>query len=80
MQVSYNKLWKLLIDKNMNRMDLRKKAGLSMGTMAKLGRNESVTTKVLVKICTALDCDIADIVEIERNEGNILNAIKAYTK
>ena len=80
MQVSYNKLWKLLIDKNMNRMDLRKKAGLSTGTMAKLGRNESVTTKVLVKICTALDCDIADIVEIERNEGNILNAIKAYTK
>lgn len=66
MQVSYNKLWKLLIDKNMNRMDLRKKAGLSTGTMAKLGRNDSVTTKVLVKICTALDCDIADIVEIEK--------------
>lgn len=66
MQVSYNKLWKLLIDKNMNRMDLRMKAGLSTGTMAKLGRNESVTTKVLVKICTALDCDIADIVEIEK--------------
>ncbi len=66
MQVSYNKLWKLLIDKNMNKMDLRKQAGLSTGTLAKLGRNESVTTKVLVKICIALNCDIADIVEIEK--------------
>ena len=66
MHVSYNKLWKLLIDKNMNRMDLRKEAGLSTGTMAKLGKNESVTTKVLVKICKALDCDISDIVEIEK--------------
>ena len=68
MQVSYNKLWKLLIDKNLNRMELRKKAGLSTGTMAKLSRNESVTTKVLVKICTALDCDIADIVEVHHAE------------
>ncbi len=64
MKVSYNKLWKLLIDKNMNRMELRKKAGLSTGTMAKLGRNESVKTRVLVKICETLDCDIADIVEV----------------
>ena len=63
MQVSYNKLWKLLIDKNMNKMDLRKKAGLSTGTMAKLGRNESVTTKVLIKICEELRCDVADIME-----------------
>lgn len=68
MQVSYNKLWKLLIDKNLNRMELRKKAGLSTGTMAKLSRNESVTTKVLVKICTALDCDIADIAEVHHAE------------
>ena len=52
----------------MNRMELRKKAGLSTGTMAKLSRNESVTTKVLVKICTALDCDIADIVEVHHAE------------
>ena len=68
MQVSYNKLWKLLIDKNMNKMELRAKAGLSTGTLAKLGRNENVTTKVLVKICQALDCDIADIVEIEKED------------
>lgn len=63
MQVSYNKLWKLLIDKNMNKMDLRKQAGLSTGTLAKLGRNESVTTKVLMKICEELKCDVADIME-----------------
>ena len=69
MEVSYNKLWKLLIDKNMNKMDLRKAAGLSTGTMAKLSKNESVTTKVLVKICKVLDCDIADIIEIERGLG-----------
>ncbi|WP_277048656.1 helix-turn-helix transcriptional regulator [Solobacterium moorei] len=67
MQVSYNKLWKLLIDKNMNKMELRKKAGLSTGTMAKLGKNESVTTKVLVKICEELQCDVADIMEIIPN-------------
>ena len=67
MQVSYNKLWKLLIDKNMNKMELHKKAGLSTGTMAKLGKNESVTTKVLVKICEELQCDVADIMEIIPN-------------
>lgn len=63
MQVSYNKLWKLLIDKNMNKMELRKQAGLSTGTLAKLGRNESVTTKVLMKICEELKCDVSDIME-----------------
>lgn len=63
MQVSYNKLWKLLIDKNMNKMDLRKQAGLSTGTLAKLGRNESVTTKVLMKICEEFKCDVSDIME-----------------
>ena len=67
MQVSYNKLWKLLIDKNMNKMELRTKAFLSTGTMAKLGKNESVTTKVLVKICEELQCDVADIMEIIPN-------------
>lgn len=64
MSVSYNKLWKLLIDKNMNKMDLLEKTGLSTGTLAKLGKNGNVTTDVLVKICKALDCDISDIVEI----------------
>lgn len=64
MSVSYNKLWKLLIDKNMNKTMLREQANLSSGTVAKLGKNENVTTDVLVKICKALNCDISDIVEI----------------
>lgn len=64
MPVSYNKLWKLLIDKQMRRTDLRDTAGISSGTLAKLGKNESVTTDVLVKVCHALNCDIGDIMEV----------------
>lgn len=65
MSVSYNKLWKLLIDKNMNKTMLREEAKLSSGTIAKLGKNENVTTDVLVKICKTLNCDICDIIEIK---------------
>ncbi|WP_019155475.1 helix-turn-helix domain-containing protein [Robertmurraya massiliosenegalensis] len=65
MSVSYNKLWKLLIDKNMNKTMLREEAKLSSGTIAKLGKNENVTTDVLVKICKTLHCDICDIIEIK---------------
>lgn len=68
--MSYKKLWKLLIDKEMTKVELREKAGISTGTLAKLGKNENVTTDVLVKICKALDCDISDIVEIERQDDN----------
>ena len=64
MPVSYNKLWKLLIDKNMKRTDLRTSAKISTGTLAKLGKNECVSTDVLVRICRALNCDIGDIMEI----------------
>lgn len=64
MAVSYNKLWKLLIDKNMKRIDLRAAAKISSGTLAKLGKNESVSTDVLVRICRALECDIGDIMEV----------------
>jgi putative transcriptional regulator len=64
MSVSYKKLWKLLIDKDMKKKDLREAAGISTSSMAKLGKNENVTTDVLVKICKALNCDISDIVEI----------------
>ncbi len=64
MAISYKKLWKLLIDKDMKKEDLRIKAGISTNTMAKLGKNENVNTDMLVKICYALDCDIADIMEI----------------
>lgn len=64
MSVSYNKLWKLLIDRNMKRTELRIAAGISSSTLAKLGKNESVTTDVLVRICETLNCDIGEIMEI----------------
>ena len=68
MAVSYKKLWKLLIDKDMKKKDLREAAGISTSSMAKLGKNENVTTDVLVKICKALKCDISDIMEILPDE------------
>lgn len=61
--ISYKKLWKLLIDKDMNKTDLREAASLSSSTVAKLTHGENVSTAVLLKICSALDCDIADIME-----------------
>ena len=64
MEVSYKKLWKLLIDRDMKKKDLCAAAGVSHASMAKLGKNENVTTDVLVKICTALNCDIGDIMEL----------------
>lgn len=63
-QISYNKLWKMLIDKNMNKQDLKKISGVSSASIAKLGKGENITTDVLLRICTALDCDISDIMEI----------------
>lgn len=62
--ISYNKLWKRMIDCGMNKTQLREKAGVSTNVIAKLGKGENVTTDVLVKICKALQCDIADILEI----------------
>ncbi len=64
MVISYKKLWKLLIDKDMKKQDLRTTAQLSSSTVAKLTHGENVSTAVLLKICTALECDIADIMEI----------------
>ena len=64
MAVSYNKLWKLLIDRNMKRKELGEAAGISNSLIAKLGKNENVTVDVLVRICTALDCGIDDIMEL----------------
>lgn len=63
MKMSYNKLWKLLIDKQMKKSDLRKKAGISSSSLAKLTKNENVTTEVLSKICQKLNCDVSDIME-----------------
>ena len=63
MAISYKKLWKLLIDKNMIKKDLRIAAGLSTNVIAKLGKNENVSTEVLGKMCKVLDCEITDIME-----------------
>ena len=68
MRISYNKLWKMLIDKNMNKTDLRDITGLGQATIAKLVKGENVTTDVLERICKALNCEIADIVEINITE------------
>lgn len=64
MKISYKKLWKLLIDKDMKKTDLRKAAGISSSSLAKLGKDENVTTDVLIRICEALKCDTSDIMEI----------------
>lgn len=63
MHVSYNKLWKLLIDKNMKKKDLQEIAKLSSSSIAKLGKNQIVSIEVLLKICEALDCNIGDVVD-----------------
>ena len=61
MRISYNPLWKMLIDKGMNKKDLREKSGISTASIAKLGKGENITTDVLLRICEALDCNINDI-------------------
>lgn len=64
MVISYKKLWKLLIDKDIKKKDLCAKAGISPATITKMGKGGHVTTEVLLKICTALDCGVDDIMEI----------------
>ena len=63
MKISYNKLWKLLIDKGMKKVDLREKAGISTASLAKLGKNEPVNLEVLYKVCEVLECNLGNIVE-----------------
>lgn len=63
MTISYDKLWKLLIDKKMNRTDLKNAAGVSFNVLAKMSRNEFVSLESLCKICSALTCDIGDVME-----------------
>lgn len=63
MAVSYDNLWKLLIDKKINKTELRDIVGISNGTLAKLSKNEYVALSVLEKICTSLNCNIQDIIE-----------------
>ena len=66
--ISYDKLWKKLIDKKWNRTKLKEESGISTASLAKLGKNANITTDVLIKICEALDCDVSDIMEIVDEE------------
>ena len=68
MAVSYNKLWKLLVDKKMSKADLRKKADIAPNTMTKLRRDEAVNLAILGRICKTLECDIGDIMEFIEEE------------
>lgn len=69
MAVSYNKLWKLLVDKKMSKADLRKSAGLAPNTMTKLRRDEQVAMSVLERICMTLDADFGDIIQYIKDES-----------
>ena len=69
MDVCYNKLFKLLIDKGMKRTELRKATGISPNTLTKLSNNEFVSMEVMVKICRTLNCDVGDIVEVIQSQG-----------
>lgn len=66
MAISYNKLWKILIDKNMNRTEMMNKAGLTGNVLGRLSKNEPVSLRSLEKICILLECDIGDIMEFKR--------------
>lgn len=66
--LSYNKLWKLLIDKGMTKTEMRLKADISTTTLAKLGKNETVSMEVLLKICKVLDCNVGDIMDVINDE------------
>ena len=67
MDISYNKLWKLLIDKGINKTQLGEASGISSSTISKMGKNEQISMDSMIKICRILNCDIGDIVEIKEN-------------
>ena len=68
MIISYNKLWHLLLDKKMNKQDLKRATGISTASIAKLGKGENITTDVLIKICKALDCELHEIMELSHDD------------
>lgn len=70
MKLSYKKLWVKLVEQDLKKAEFAKQAGISSASLAKLGKGANVTTDVLLKICEALDCDIADIVEVVKNEDD----------
>ncbi len=69
MPVSYDKLWKLLIDKKMNRTDLKEAAGISFNVLAKMGKNEYISMESLYKICTVFECDIGAVMEFKYEDN-----------
>ena len=69
MALSYNKLWKLLIDKGMTKTEMRLKADISTTTLAKLGKNETVSMEILLRICKVLDCNVGDIMDVINEEA-----------
>ena len=71
MAISYKKLWKLLIDRDMKKKDLVALSGISQSSITKMGKNENVNTDVLVRVCRALNCDIGDIAEIVLQESEV---------
>ena len=71
MAISYKKLWKLLIDRDMKKKDLMALSGISQSSVTKMGKNENVNTDVLVRVCRALNCDIGDIAEIVLQESKV---------
>jgi DNA-binding Xre family transcriptional regulator len=71
MSLSYNGLWKLMIDKNLNKVELMKVADISSGTVAKMTKGEPVSMTILMKICDKLDCDIGELVHYVRDEGTM---------
>lgn len=72
MAISYKKLWKLMIDHNMNKTQLRKEAGLSTNVLAKLSKNDSVSMDTLMRICRVFHCDVGDIVEVTEETQEVL--------
>ena len=69
MAVSYNKLWKLLIDKGMTKTDLRIKTDMSTSTLAKMSKNEVVSMDIMLRICDVLECNVGDIMDVTKTEG-----------
>ena len=69
MEISYKKLWKLLIDKDMKKKDLQMSAGISWASVTKLSKGEAVSMDVLIKVCKAMNCDIGDVVEFIPKEN-----------
>ena len=70
MAICYKKLWKLLIDRDTKKKDLQRVAGISAASVTKLGKNENVNTEIIQKICTALQCDVSDIMEMVEDKSN----------